>query len=566
MARGGGGAAEEEEEEEEGMAVSETLTAESEECRRGSSSSASSVAASSDSYCPPDEWQQVAIKTCVTDDAVAAMAKAKPPAPGKEIPPLAEPERHRAPEVELMKERFSKLLLGEDMSGSGKGVCTALAISNAITNLCATIFGQLWRLEPLLPEKKAMWRREMDWLLCVSDHIVELVPTWQTFPDGTRLEIMTSRPRSDLYINLPALRKLDHMLLETLESFRDTEFWYVDQGICAPDCDGSASFRRPAHRRDEKWWLPVPRVPPGGLREATRRQLEHKRDAANQILKAAMAINSNALAEMDVPDSYHDSLPKNGRATLGDIIYRYITSEQFSPDCLLDCLDLSSEYQAVEIANRVEAAVYVWRRRGTAAKSAGTKSSWGMVKDMIMDTEKRGDLLAERAEGLLISLKQRFPGLTQTSLDMSKIQYNKDVGKSILESYSRVMESLASNIIARIDDLLYVDELSKQTDQKLPAGVADDGKIACKNKKAAAMAPSPAYAVPASGTTYVTPSFSPAQLSSPSKIGRALLVDRRAHHGRAAKRSALADHGGGPEVKGMLVTSPVFDAPLGTEL
>ena len=36
----------------------------------------------------------------------------------------------------MMKERFSKLLLGEDMSGSGKGVGTALAISNAITNLC----------------------------------------------------------------------------------------------------------------------------------------------------------------------------------------------------------------------------------------------------------------------------------------------------------------------------------------------------------------------------------------------------------------------------------------------
>jgi hypothetical protein len=79
----------------------------------------------------------------------------------------------------------------------------------------------------------------------------------------------------------------------------------------------------------------------------------------------------------------------------------------------------------VEIANRVEASIYVWRRRGTAAKSAGTKSSWGIMKEMIMDTEKRGDLLAERAEGLLISLKQRFPGLTQTSLDMSKIQYNK---------------------------------------------------------------------------------------------------------------------------------------------
>ncbi|KAJ6986310.1 rop guanine nucleotide exchange factor 7-like [Populus alba x Populus x berolinensis] len=69
-------------------------------------------------------------------------------------------------EVEMMKERFAKLLLGEDMSGGGKGVCTALAISNAITNLSATVFGELWRLEPLLPQKKSMWKREMEWLLC----------------------------------------------------------------------------------------------------------------------------------------------------------------------------------------------------------------------------------------------------------------------------------------------------------------------------------------------------------------------------------------------------------------
>lgn len=40
----------------------------------------------------------------------------------------------------MMKERFAKLLLGEDMSGGGKGVCTALAISNAITNLSGNSF------------------------------------------------------------------------------------------------------------------------------------------------------------------------------------------------------------------------------------------------------------------------------------------------------------------------------------------------------------------------------------------------------------------------------------------
>ncbi|KAF8719585.1 hypothetical protein HU200_024324 [Digitaria exilis] len=592
MARGGGTAGEEEER----AASEEALTADSadDDGRRGSSSSASSEAASSVSYTytPPDEWHKVAIiKTCVSADVVVApVAASKDDKP----PPRGGDDRHRASgnipnrilpfetyrghrshsltvalhmeiglaEMEMMKERFSKLLLGEDMSGSGKGVCTALAISNAITNLCgtavfclfaATIFGQLWRLEPLLPEKKAMWRREMDWLLCISDHIVELVPTWQTFPDGTRLEV------------------IDQLLCfqEILEGFRDAEFWYVDQGISAPDCDGSASFGRTFHRRDDKWWLPVPRVPHGGLCEATRRQVEHRRDCASQILKAAMAINSNALAEMDVPDSYLDSLPKNGRATLGDVIYRYITSEQFSPDCLLDCLDLSSEYQALEIANRIEASIYVWRRRGGAGKPSsrgGAKSSWGMVKDMIMDTEKR-DLLAERAEGLLISLKQRFPGLTQTSLDMSKIQYNKDVGKSILESYSRVLESLASNIIARIDDLLNVDELSKQSDH-LPAAAGVDVKIACKNNSSKATA----TVVPASGTpyatAYATPSFSPAQLSSPSKIGRALLVDRRSHHvkqGAGVKRTttttSTADRAGVEVVKGMLVGSAVFDIP-----
>ncbi|OVA15553.1 PRONE domain [Macleaya cordata] len=423
-------------------------------------------------------------------------------------------------EIEMMKERFSKLLLGEDMSGCGKGVCTALAISNAITNLCATLFGQLWRLEPVPPEKKSMWRREMEWLLCVSDHIVELIPSWQTFPDGSKLEVMTCRPRSDLYINLPALRKLDNMLLEILDSFSDTEFWYVDQGISAPDADGSASFRRPLQRQEEKWWLPVPRVPPGGLQENSRKQLQHKRDSTNQILKAAMAINSIALAEMEVPESYLEALPKNGRASLGDVIHRYITSDQFSPECLLDCLDLSSEHQALEIANRVEASIYVWRRRSNSKTAANTnrstpKSSWEMVKDLMVDADKR-ELLADRAESLLLCLKQRFPGLSQTTLDMSKIQFNKDVGKSILESYSRVLESLAFNIVARIDDLLYADDLTKNSGQL--SSVPTVSVIAHKRVSISYSS------VPVSSTPYATafttPSFSPAApLVSPAKGG-----------------------------------------------
>ncbi|XP_019450275.1 PREDICTED: rop guanine nucleotide exchange factor 7-like isoform X2 [Lupinus angustifolius] len=477
-------------------------------------------------------------------------------------------------EVEMMKERFAKLLLGEDMSGCGNGVPTALAISNAITNLCATLFGQLWRLEPLRAEKKTMWRREMEWFLSVSDHIVELIPTWQTFPDGSKLEVMTCRPRSDLYVNLPALRKLDNMLLEILDSFFDTEFWYVDQGVLAQDGDGPSSFRQ-ALRQDEKWWLPVPRVPPCGLNENSRKQLQHKRDCTSQILKAVMAINSITLAEMDIPESYLESLPKvlntndpvdsknfnhhkinwhncysadiiffqNARTSLGDVIYRYITSDHFSPECLLACLDLTSEHQAIEIANRAEASMYIWRKKTTSnskpasvtAKSS-SRSSWEMVKDLMVDD--KSELLSERAESLLISLKQRFPGLPQTALDMSKIQYNKDVGQAILESYSRVLESLAFNMVARIDDVLYVDDLTKHSGQF--SSISKVGVITHKTL-------SVPYSAPAQCSPYKSafamPNLSPAHVISPStKATKSPLMNSTNFHQRGVGvKKALTD-------------------------
>ncbi|KAL5557783.1 hypothetical protein UlMin_033994 [Ulmus minor] len=387
------------------------------------------------------------------------------------IPPSkTEKPETELPEAELMKERFAKLLLGEDMSGGGKGVCTALAISNAITNLSATMFGQLWKLEPLAPQKKSMWRREMDWLLCVSDSIVELTPSLQEFPGGGTFEIMVTRPRSDLYINLPALKKLDAMLISILDGFRGSEFYYVDRGIIVADETEklllSSSSGRPSIRQQEKWWLPFPKVPSNGLSEDSRKRLQQCKECTNQILKAAMAINTSVLAEMETPSVYLQSLPKSGKACLGENIHRYITADKFSPECLLDYLDLSSEYIALEIANRIEAAVHIWKQKHLRRRLMLTRSgktSWGgKVKKGFAGDEERSKLLAYRAETLLQNLKVRFPGLPQTALDMSKIQCNKDVGHSILESYSRVLESLAFNIMARIDDLLYVDDATKR--------------------------------------------------------------------------------------------------------
>lgn len=78
----------------------------------------------------------------------------------------------------------------------------------------------------------------------------------------------------------------------------------------ASDEDGLSSFRRSVQRQEEKWWLPVPQIPPCGLHENSRKQLQNKRDCANQISKAAMAINNSTLDEMQVPDTYLEALPK----------------------------------------------------------------------------------------------------------------------------------------------------------------------------------------------------------------------------------------------------------------
>lgn len=39
------------------------------------------------------------------------------------------------------------------------------------------------------------------------------------------VQVMATRPRSDIYINLPALKKLDAMLIDILDSFQKAEFW-----------------------------------------------------------------------------------------------------------------------------------------------------------------------------------------------------------------------------------------------------------------------------------------------------------------------------------------------------
>lgn len=178
------------------------------------------------------------------------------------------------------------------------------------------MFGKLWKLEPLIPEKKSMWLREMDWLLSVSDYIVDFVPSMQEFPGGRTYEVMVTQSRHDLSVNLPALKKLDAMLVSILDGFHDSEFYYVDRGTIVADGEFIVAKHyppspgQPLIRTEEKWWLPFPKVPSNGLSEETKKRLQQCRECTNQIYKAAAAINSTVLKEIEIPKDYLERLDK----------------------------------------------------------------------------------------------------------------------------------------------------------------------------------------------------------------------------------------------------------------
>ncbi|OAY73526.1 Rop guanine nucleotide exchange factor 14 [Ananas comosus] len=357
-----------------------------------------------------------------------------------------------ASDVEAMKEKFARLLLGEDVSGGTKGLSTALALSNAISNLSATVFGELWKLEPLSEDKKIRWHREMEWLLSPTNYMVELVPSQQNGANGGMLEIMIPKARSDVHVNLPALQKLDSMLIEVLDSMVDTEFWYAE---CGSREEGRS--RNAGPRANKKWWLPSPRVPDSGLSHSERKRLVFKAKLVHQVLKAAKTINEQVLLQMPIP-------PTSGRVRLGEDIYQAITAECCSTEEIFVSFKFTSEHRVLETVNRLEGAVLTWKQKisDEMDKRSPIRYPWHILKDNVLETEKMV-LCTEKVEALLQHIKSRYPNLPQTFIEVIKVKYNKDIAHSIVEAYSRVLVGLAFSILSRIGDILIEDDLKKPT-------------------------------------------------------------------------------------------------------
>lgn len=369
---------------------------------------------------------------------------------GKEKPDCT----NRFSDVETMKEKYAKLLLGEDVTGGSKGISTALAISHAITSLAASVFGELWKLEPLGEERKSVWRREMDWLLSPIDYMVELVPAKQTGIDGGTVEIMIPKARGDVHMNLPALQKLDSMLIETLDSMVNTEFWYSELGSRAEERSKSSG-------ESKRWWISSPKVPDSGLSDMERKRLLHQGRLVYQVFKAAKSINENVLAEMPIPTVIKEALHKSGKASLGDEMYKIFSVDSNSMDEMIDWLNLKAEHPALETVNRLEAAIFAWKEKiiEQSSDKSPIRTSWSFLKDPLSELDKMESLLY-KAEVLLHHIKMRYPNLPHTFLNVTKIQYGKDVGCAISEAYSRVLANLAFNIVTRIGDVLQEDVTS----------------------------------------------------------------------------------------------------------
>lgn len=102
----------------------------------------------------------------------------------------------------------------------------------------------------------------------------------------------------------------------------------------------------------------------------------------------------------------------------------------------------------------------------------------------------------------------------------------QDVGQSILESYSRVLESLAFTIIARIDDVLYADDLVKRS--FAPESLAKVGSIEFSSRSARSNGSkrftslSTTYATPSSISPSCSPAVSPLRKTpnSPHEVGQ----------------------------------------------
>ena len=74
-------------------------------------------------------------------------------------------------------------------------------------------------------------------------------------------------------------------------------------------------------------------------------------------------------------------------------------ADKFSLEFLLNTLNISSEHDLLEMADRVETAMYVWRRK---VSGSSNKLPWNKIKELVADGDDMEVMLANKVVDLLL--------------------------------------------------------------------------------------------------------------------------------------------------------------------
>ena len=81
------------------------------------------------------------------------------------------------------------------------------------------------------------------------------------------------------------------------------------------------------------------------------------------------------------------------------VYHDMLGTNKFSLEFLLDTLNISSKHYLLEMADRVETAMYVWRHK---VSGSNNKLPWNKIKVLAVDGDDKEVMLANKAMDLLL--------------------------------------------------------------------------------------------------------------------------------------------------------------------
>mmetsp|Transcript_8094 Transcript_8094/g.24379 ORF Transcript_8094/g.24379 Transcript_8094/m.24379 type:complete len:658 (+) Transcript_8094:129-2102(+) len=345
------------------------------------------------------------------------------------------PKEHYVQELAKLERDMVSIMNGGDTTGGGHGKSVAFMINLKITNLNISTFGEMTCLRPLPEDYVSSWRRFMKVFFLIAETIVVRVSE-TTVVDGRAVERMVDKPRPDIAELLPFLQQQDEKIINILRGFKSLE--------------GEVEYvKRNNVQLGDKWWIEQPVIKPGGLSPGLRAQMRAVYNEVSTIFTDCHRVNTRVLDDMEVPHRFLTSLPKHVHLLIAKGLINALTTwTVFSIEQYLRERNVWNAVDAWGPAVLLEKTALIWKMK--LNQHEGLINRFWKNRTKISCAQKR-------AENAVKQIKEAFPSMRQTKLDEIKVNDNTDHGKSILEAYSRALETRAARIMERVKKVLDAD-------------------------------------------------------------------------------------------------------------